>query len=122
MQVPVACMKNVGHTQAIFLAEAFDFAHHLRKRGTRNYAVLDDVVWRDVAHRGEGGLASLPDKRALGFGLRHANFPSSIRTADFFDMRQESFDFRERSIELDEQKSAAIRVIRMNGSFSCLDG
>src|SRR5260370_29220750 len=108
MKVAVASMKNVGHAQAVFPAKACDFAHYLREGGAGNHTVLDDVVGRNVTNRGEGGLASFPNEGTLGVGLRYANFPGAIRTADFVDLSEQSFDFGQRAIELDKQEATAI--------------
>src|SRR5215472_2533033 len=57
MEITVASMKNIGDTQAVFVAEPLDFAHYLRKRGARDHTVLDEVVGGDTAHGGEGRFA-----------------------------------------------------------------
>ncbi len=122
VEIAVAGVKNIGDAQAGLLTEPRDFSHHLRKGGAGNHAVLDDVVGRDAAHGGEGRFAAFPNERALGVGLRDADFPRALRKANFIDVGEESFDFGERAIELDEQKAAAIGIVRVDGGFGGLDG
>ena len=86
MEIAVARVKNVGNAQTVLLAKARNFAHNLMKSRAGNHPVLDNIVRRDVANRGEGGFAAFPDEGALGIGLRDADFPRAIRTADFVDV------------------------------------
>src|SRR6202008_2181732 len=60
MEIAVACMKNIGDTQAVLLTEARNFVHHLRKGRARDYAVLDYIVRGYVANCGESSFAALP--------------------------------------------------------------
>ena len=66
VQVAVAGVEDVGHPHAGGAGQLGDGGEHLGQRGARDDAVLDDVVGADPAHRGERGLAALPDQRAVG--------------------------------------------------------
>src|SRR5215471_4355271 len=121
MQVAVASVKNIGDAQSVFFAKALDFAHHLRQGGAGNHAVLDDVVGRDAAYGGECGFAAFPHKRALGVGLRDANLPGPIRTANVVDMIEKSLDFSDWAIEFNEEQAAAIGIVGVDGGFGGLN-
>jgi len=94
-------MEHVSDTQACFLTEALDFAHHLRKGSTRNHAVLNDVVGRDSPHGGERGFAAFPDESTFCIGLSQSNFRRAIRTANLVDVGHQRFDFGDGAIEFD---------------------
>src|SRR5579863_3254850 len=117
MKVAVTCVKNIRDAQAGLLAELIDFAENLRQRGARDDAVLNDVVRRDASHSGESRLAPLPDERALGLRLRQANFAGAICAANLADVAHQRFDFRDGAIELNEEKPATVRIIRVDGRF-----
>src|SRR5260370_18565291 len=44
MEVSIAGMKHIRYAQTCFFAQALDFAHDPRQRGSRDHAILDDVV------------------------------------------------------------------------------
>ena len=92
MQVAVAGVKDVGDAQPAGLAEPLDFAQHGRKRGARDDAVLHEIVRRDAADGGKGGLASLPDGHALGLGLGNANLPGAALGHQRREALHEQFD------------------------------
>ena len=66
MQVAVARVEDVADPQAVLALELGDPPQHLRQLRPRHDAVLDVVARRDAPHRGERGLAALPDERPLG--------------------------------------------------------
>jgi len=122
MEVAVAGVEDVGDADACCGAEARDFAHDFREGGAGDDAVLHDVVGGDAAHGGEGGFAPFPDERALGVGLRDANFGRGVGATDFVDVSHEGGDFGNGAVELDEEKRAAHRIVGVDGGFGGLDG
>ena len=122
MEIAVAGMEDVGDAEAGFAAEFFDLGEHARESGAWNDAVLHDVVGRDAGHGGEGGFAAFPEEGALGFGLGDANFGSGVGAADFVDVGHERGDFGDGTVEFDEEKRAAHRIVGVDGGFGGLDG
>src|SRR6202008_1980115 len=70
VQVAVAGVEDVGDAQAGLRAERGDLAQHGRDVLARDHAVLDVIVRRDAADRGERGLAAFPGQRAFRVVLR----------------------------------------------------
>ncbi len=70
VEVAVARMKHISNEKAGFFAKPVDFVQELRQGGSRDHAVLNDVVGRDAPHSRKCGLASLPEQGALRIGLR----------------------------------------------------
>ena len=81
MQVAIAGMEYIGHAQASGRRKALDFVQQQRQYGTWNYAVLHDVVGRDMTHGGEGSFAPLPDQGAFLLRLGNAILRGAIVTA-----------------------------------------
>src|SRR5690606_42031164 len=81
VEVAVPGVEDVGDPYAALGGELLDLAQHLRQRGARDDAVLHEVVGADPAHRGEGGLAALPDEGPLGVVLRHPGLGGAVRPA-----------------------------------------
>src|SRR6266436_9004330 len=101
MQVSIAGMKHVGDPDAGFYAEPRNFVHQPRQGGTRNDAILNDVIGRDPADRSKRGFAAFPYQSAFRVGLSHFDFVSATFAADGIDLLDQSLDLGARSIQLD---------------------
>ena len=51
MKVAIAGMENIGHGQAVLLAEPFNRRKHRRKAAAGNDTVLHVIGRRDFSHR-----------------------------------------------------------------------
>src|SRR5690606_7520326 len=65
MQIPVACMKDIGATQAELVFHLFDGAKHPAQVAPRYRAIHTVVVRRYPPCRRKGILASRPEQQAL---------------------------------------------------------
>ena len=72
MQVAVARVEDVADAEAVLPLELRDPPQHPGQLRPRHDAVLDVVVGRDPPHRGERGLAALPEQPSLGLVARDA--------------------------------------------------
>ena len=66
VQVAVAGVEDVGHRQSVFLGQFRRAAQYLGQEAAGDGPVHAVVVRGQAAHRGEGGLASLPEAQPLG--------------------------------------------------------
>ena len=126
MQVSVARVKHVGHSQPVLGRQLLDPAQHLGQPGARDHAVLHVVVRRDAPHGGEGGLARAPDQVALGLVAGDANARRALVLADRHHLLEASAAFGRRAVELDHQRGAGVervagpdRRLRRAGSRGC---
>ena len=122
VEIAVAGVKHICDAHACLLAQPLYFAHHLRQRRSRDHPVLHNIIWRDPPHRRKRSLASFPNKCTFSLGLRQANFRRTIRTTNLVDVGHQGFDFRERTIEFDEQQATTARIVRVDRCFRGLDG
>ena len=100
-------MEDVADAQAVLAARARRCAEHSGQLRARHDAVLDVVVGADAAHRGEGGLASAPDARAVVGVGGDADLARAVLAAHSSTAREILLDLRGRAVELDDQHGAA---------------
>ena len=123
MQVAVAGVEHVGHPDPRRRRDLGDRREHLRQRGARDDAVLDDVVGTDPAHGREGGLAALPDQRALGRVDGQPQFTGAVLPAEPLDLLELALDLDRGAVELDDQHGAgALRIAAVGRCLGGLDG
>src|ERR1035441_1918222 len=121
MQIAVARVEDVGHSQARGGAHPFDFAKNFWERGTWDDAILHEVVRRDASHGGESGFSTLPNNRTLRFRLSDANLPRAALRADLAHLFHQVFDLGGRAVEFHQQQSAAIRISGVHRGLGRLD-
>ena len=86
MQIAVAGVEDVAHTQAVLLGQRVDAAKDLGQLRARHDAVLHVVVRADAAHRRERGLAPAPHRLPVERIGRDAYLPRLVRAADRLDL------------------------------------
>ena len=97
-------------------------AQHLRQRGPRDHAVLDDVVGADPADRGEGRLAALPEQRPLGVVGGDPDLERAVRRRQCRSTCSNWSRPRPRPVQLDDQhRAGALGVAAVHRRLGRLD-
>ena len=122
MEVAVAGVEDVADPQPVLASELADPAQHLRQPRPRHDPVLDVVVGRHAAHRGERRLAPAPEQRPLRLVGRDADLERAAREAELAHRGHVLLDLDGDAVELDEQHGArAGRVARRDCRLGGLD-
>ena len=125
VQVAVAGVEDVGHPDAGARRTSSPMrAQHLRQRGARDHAVLDDVVGADPADRGERGLAPLPDQRPLGVVGGDPDLERAVVPAEPLDLGRTARSTSAAGPSSSTMSTApgAGRVAAVHGRLGGLDG
>ena len=108
MEVAITRVEHIGHAQTVRGAELGDPGQHLRQLAARNGAVHAEIVRRDPAYGGKGGLASGPKGLAFGLGFRHPHKLNAAMGGDGADPFAELSALGLRAVQFDDQQGRAV--------------
>ena len=101
--MPSPAWKTLATIMSYSLRQRVDALEHLRQLRARDHAVLDEVVGGDAPHRGERGLAHLPEELALGLVAGDADVVGAAALADRHDLVEARLALVLGAVELDQQ-------------------
>ena len=122
MQIAVAGVKDVADAKPRGPLERADARQHLRQPRPRHDAVLDVVVRRDAAHRGECRLAAAPDARALVVVCATSIVVAPCRRQMSTTVSKSVRDLGGGAVELDDQNGVGVGEVRVHRGFGGADG
>jgi hypothetical protein len=99
-------VEDVRHPHAGAADQLGDLAEHLGQSRSRDHPVLHDVVGADPAHRGERGLAALPEQCALGVVERDPDLECTGLGAALLHRAEGVLHLGRRPVQLDDQHRA----------------
>ena len=121
VQVSVTGVKDVPDPETRPRLELADAPQDFRQTRARHDPVLDVVVRRDAAHRGERRLPALPDARTLRLVARDLDGGGVAPPANVFNGLEQRLHFRRGAVELDDQHRVGGRKPGMDGGLDRLD-
>ena len=123
VQVAIAGVEDVGHRQAVLLAQRLDAGQRFSQAASWHHAVLHHVLRAEPAHGRERTLAPFPDQQPFGVVLGGTDLVRT-RFADHFQQALEfNLDLHRFTFQLDDHQPARVQRIAGMGRFlGCLDG
>ena len=104
-------MEHVRDLEPVLGRQLIDPLQHLGQAGAGDHAILDVVGGCDPAHRGERGLARLPDQFALGLAAGDADLGRALALDQGDRLLEARVAFVGGAVELDHQRRARVEPV-----------